>query len=644
MIQNSFDLTNMDNNVRPQDDFNLYVNGNWMKNNPIPKKYTKWGSFEILYEETNKKIKNLVENEYTDSEFRNISIMFNSGINQDRINKEDYKPIKVYLDLVDKISSRKDLLIIMAKLYRSGISVPFYFGPSEDAKNSELVVPHIGTSGLGLPDRDYYLLNDKHQERQDYLEYIMKLFILIGNCAEDAKKQANIIMNIETQLAGVTYTKVEKRDPDKNYNKFTMCELEKLADGFDWALYFNNLVDKEISYLIIDNPNYFRTFTDMFLNINISSWIIYLKYKIISRSASYLSENFENTKFEFYGKKLSGQEELKPRWERVLETISSHIGELLGKLYITKYFPESSKKKMLDLVYRLLDVLKERIINLEWMSDETKQKALLKHQAFKIKIGYPDKWHCYHKLQLDKKYSYIDNIILSNVFEFDRDMEKLYKPTDLDEWEMDAHNINAYFHPLKNEIVFPAGILQYPFFDPNIDDAINYGGIGTVIAHEMTHSFDDQGRKFDNYGNLNNWWSDDDLCKFNSKAKYFKNEYSTYKVNGKNVNGELTLGENLADHGGVKISYNALLKLLDDKGRPNNIDGFTPEQRFFLSWAQVWRYNIRDKEADKRLIIDPHSPNEWRINGTLANIPEFHKIFNVTETDKLWRLNPVQIW
>ena len=610
-MEKALDLNNFDKSVSPTDNFNEYVNGIWMKKNEIPAKYSKWGTFEVLHEENLNRLNNIIKT--SDCEYARLKRIYDEFMNIDKLETLDSSDIDKYIDGIINCDNKAELWRLLGQYHKYGIVSIFSFYPSEDAKNSSMVVPYLHTGGLGLPDRDYYFDNDKKDVRDKYIEYLESTWELYHM----NNKRLDHILDLETKFAKVTYTRVEKRDPHKLYNKMTVSELKKVCN-LDWDTYFSKLIIRELPFIIVDNPNFYKNFFELWEELDIKIWKDYLIVKIISNFSNYMSDRFFENKFKFYSKELSGQKEPKPRWERAVGVVNNNLGELLGRKYVEKHFPQSSKDKMLEIVKNLQDELKERILNLSWMSEETKKKALKKFKVFRAKIGYPDKWRDFSKLEFNKKDTLIDLLIKVHNFELDYEMNRLFKPTDKNRWEMDPHTINAYFHPLKNEIVFPAGILQKPFFNPEADDAINYGAIGTVIGHEMTHSYDDQGSKFDHEGN--------------------------FQVNGKNVNGELTLGENLADHGGVKIAYYALKKHLEKTGNVKNISGFTPYERFFISWANVWKTNISPIEADKRIITDPHSPNEWRINGTLANIPEFHKVFNVKKEDNMYRKDPVQMW
>jgi putative endopeptidase len=638
----------LDSTVNPSDDFAEYVNGKWKRNNPIPNKYTKWGTFELLHEDNLKKLKDITSSN-CDGIYKNLSILYNLALDEERLEREGLKPFNNIKKLILETNDKNELWEIMATLNKYGFPGMFSTYSQEDAKDSSLVVLYLSTGGLGLPDKDYYFLEDKEEVRKMYKKYISDILLFLHPLNYDAHidEIAQLIFNIELNLATFTFTKVEKRDPDKNYNKVKLSEINKLT-LLDWNLYFKQLnILIDIPYIIVDNLAFFENLGILWKNTDINLLKLYLLFKSLSYSAYYLNDKIVNLKFNFYGKFLSGQNENKPRWERAISMVDMTMGELLGRKYCELHFNSSSKDKMIEMVKSLNDELAERLKNITWMSDETKDKAFKKQKVFRAKIGYPDKWRDFSSLFLgnsssDAK-SLLKVIMDCNLFDHEYDISQLFKPTDPNKWEMNPHDVNAYFHPLRNEIVFPAGILQPPFFYPDGDDAINYGAIGTVIGHEMTHSYDDKGSKFDHNGQLNNWWSDEDRKNFMKKADYFINEYGSCKINGRNVNGELTLGENLADHGGVKIAFHALKKKLGDKHTLLDESKFTPLQRFFISWAIVWRCNITDKEADKRLLTDPHSPNVLRINCTLRNIPEFHEVFNIDSGD-MYREDPVQMW
>jgi putative endopeptidase len=677
----AINMDDFDFSVDPSDDFAEFVNGNWKKNNKIPEKYTKWGTFEILHEDNLKKLKEIVESSTKDDIYKNIGILYNLAMDEERLEKEGLKPFQDIKKLILDASDKNELWKVMAILNKYGLAGMFSIYSQEDAKNSSLVVLNISTGGLGLPDKDYYFLEDKEDIRTKYKNYIKDILLLLhplnyddNLITQDVSKIDKIIekiFDIEISLASHTFTKVEKRDPEKNYNKVDLAQINHLSK-LDWNSYFkeSNILpfkgENDIPYMIVDNLDFFKNLGELWASTDINLLKLYLLFKSLSNSAYYLNNKLVDLKFNFYGKFLSGQKQNKPRLERAISMIEMTIGELLGRKYCEQYFSSVSKDRMLDMINSLNNELEKRLKNLTWMSEETKEKALLKQKVFKAKIGYPDKWRDFSSLCLGSNHtdteSLLKVIIDCNLFNHEYDISQLFKPTDPHKWEMDPHDVNAYFHPIRNEIVFPAGILQPPFFYPDGDDALNYGAIGTVIGHEMTHSYDDMGSKFDHNGQLNNWWSDIDIEQFKKKSDYYVEEYSNCLINGKNVNGELTLGENLADHGGVKIAFYALKKKLEDKKikeieEIDEIDEinvpkmkslvkyekFNIYQRFFISWAIVWRCNITSEEEDKRLLTDPHSPNVLRINCTLKNIPEFHETFKI-KSGNMYRKNPVQMW
>ncbi len=637
-----FDLS-----IDPSNDFAGYVNGNWKKKNPIPDKYTKWGTFEILHEENLKKLKDITSSK-CEGIYKNLGILYNLALDEERLKREGLKPFLSIKKLILEANDKNELWEIMAILSKYGNAELFSSYSQEDAKNSTFVALHLSTGGLGLPDRDYYFLEDKEEIRKMYKKYIADMLLCLHPLNYDMHidKIADLIFEIELELATHTYTSVEKRDPEKNYNKIDLEKINALTN-LDWDSYFRQLgILIDIPYIVVDNLDFFENLGKLWTDTDINLLKLYLLFKSLSNSAYYLNDKLVNLKFNFYGKFLSGQKENKPRWERAISMVDMTMGELLGRKYCELYFNSASKEKMLNMVESLNKELAERLKNITWMSKETKKKAFKKQKAFKAKIGYPDKWRDFSSLFLgtnsaDTK-SLLKVIMDCNLFNHEYDISQLFKPIDPHKWEMNPHDVNAYFHPLRNEIVFPAGILQPPFFNPDGDDAFNYGAIGTVIGHEMTHSYDDKGSQFDHEGQLNNWWTEEDRKKFMEKADYYVNEYGSCKINGKNVNGELTLGENLADHGGVKIAFHALKNKLGENTSSEK-SKFTPMQRFFISWAIVWRCNITDEETDKRLLTDPHSPNVLRINCTLKNIPEFHEAFNIVDGN-MYRKNPVQMW
>jgi putative endopeptidase len=621
---------NVNNSISPGNDFDLFVNSLWLNNNKIPSDYNRWGSFEILMEDTNNRLKEILVNSDTiNDDHHKIKNLYKSGMNINNLNILNYHPIVPFLEKINKINNLNGITSFISLMIMCQLSTPFYLSVHADAKNSSQNVIYLYQGGLGLPDRDYYLLENKEKERMGYKQYLKQLYLLTG--LNDLSIE---IFCLEEKLANVSQTRTERRELELVYNVYDIHTLTKLCPNINWELFFSKLgVDPK--KIIVDNPKFFQELNTILENYDIEIIKHYLKSNLIRSTAPYLSEDFYNSYFNFYLKQLKGQEEPKPRWKRTLSTVESLMGEVLGKIYVEKYFPQSTKEKALDMVNNIKNELGETIKCLDWMSSETKVKALAKLDNFKVKIGYPDKWRNYSKLEIDEN-CFLNNIINTSIFDMKYDLSKAYTKVDKDKWEMNAHQINAYYHPLLNEIVFPAGILQSPFFDYNADDAVNYGGIGAVIGHEMTHGFDDKGKKFDLEGNLNDWWTEEDTIRYTAKAKILSEQFSKYEIEGEKVNGELTLGENIADLGGITIAYSALMKKIGDSCIPE-IDGFTQEQRFFLSWANVWKANIRKETALERLITDPHSPACLRINGVVTNLKEFYDAFNVSKEDKLYK-------
>jgi predicted metalloendopeptidase len=528
-----------------------------------------------------------------------------------------------------------------------GVNAFFGFFSGQDDKNSAMVIAQASQGGLGMPDRDYYTKDDdaSKQLRDQYVAHVTKMLTLLGEPQSAAADHAGKIMALETSLAKPARTRVELRDPQKNYNKMTQAELQQLTPDWQWADYFKEINLTEPGDINVRQPDFFKAINGVFTSTSLDDWKTYLRWHLIHATAPVLSSDFVNENFNFFGSTLTGTKQLKPRWKRVVSSTDDALGEALGKLYVADYFPPESKARMLELVNNLKAALADRIKTLEWMDEPTKQEALKKLAAFTVKIGYPDKWRDYSLLKIDRG-PYVLNAARADMFEVDRELKKIGKPVDRTEWGMTPPTVNAYYNPKLNEIVFPAGILQPPFFNPNADDAINYGGIGAVIGHEMTHGFDDQGRQYDAEGNLRDWWSPESAAKFKERAGAIVQQFSEYEpIKGLHVNGELTQGENIGDLGGIKIAYAAFQKAI--AGKPQQkIDGFTPEQRFFLGWAQVWRANIRDEALKLRLNTDPHAPTQYRCNGPLSNSIEFQKAFNLPDNCPMVRPTDkrVTIW
>ncbi|MCA1660260.1 MAG: M13 family metallopeptidase, partial [Verrucomicrobiaceae bacterium] len=517
----------------------------------------------------------------------------------------------------------------------------FLFSSGPDDKNASMNISQAYQGGLGLPDRDYYLKDDlkSKQLRDGYVEHIGQMFTLLGQPNNTALDHAKKVLAFETELAKPARARVELRDPLKNYNKMTVAELQKLTPDWKWADYFKGIGLAQSGDVNVGQPDFFKAANELFKTASIDDWKAYLRWQLLNAVASELSNDFVEENFRFYGTSLTGAKKLKERWKRVVETIDAEMGEALGKLYVAEHFPPESKARMIELVKNVQEAMADSIKTRTWMDEPTKQEALKKLAAFRVKIGYPDKWRDYSALKIDRG-PYVLNAIRGAVFEVERQLKKIGKPVDKDEWGMSPPTVNAYYNPNLNEIVFPAGILQPPFFHPKADDPINYGGIGAVIAHEISHGFDDQGRQFDAVGNLRDWWTEQSAAKYKEQADRIVQQYEEYEpMQGMKINGRLTLGENIADDGGVKLAFAALKKALakNEEAAQQKIDGFTPEQRFFMGWAQVWRNNIRDEDLRRRLITDPHSPGKYRCNGPLSNTPEFQKAFNIPDGSPMVR-------
>jgi putative endopeptidase len=641
----AINIANMDTTINPGDDFFRYANGNWMKNNPIPPEYSIYGSFEALQEDNIKQLRTIMDDAAADKNAtagsikQKIADFYSAGMDSAAIEKAGIKAIQPELDKIDAINSTTDLIKLVAYFHTSGVGQLFYFGSGQDDKNSTKVIAQLYQGGLGLPDRDYYLSDDDRSKeiRTEYVKHIGKTFDLAGFKKEQIDKDAETVMAIETKLAQASSTRLELRDPIKNYNKMDLAGLIKMAPQFDWALYFTTVGLKATDEINVGQPKFFTGMAKLVTEIPLDQWKIYLKWHLIHEASPFISSAFEKEQFAFYSVVLSGVKEMEPRWKRVIKTTSYALGEAVGQLYVEKYFPPEAKKRMLELVNNLKDALKSRIQKLTWMGNATKKEALAKLAKMNIKIGYPDKWIDYTTLNITKD-SYYQNIMAASRFEYNRDLNKIGKPVDRTEWGMTPQTVNAYYNPNMNEIVFPAAILQPPFFFMNGDDAVNYGAIGVVIGHEMTHGFDDQGRLYDKDGNIRDWWTKEDAENFAKQTQVLIDEFNEYKMlDSLHVNGQLTIGENIADMGGITVAYVALQKAMEGKDQNVKIDGFTSDQRFFLAYAQVWRGNTRDKELMRRLKEDFHSPKEARVNGQVYNIPAFYKAFDIKSTDKRFK-------
>ena len=632
----------------------MYANGAWLKRTAIPPEYSRWGSFNELTERNNEALREVAEKAVktkadakTAPEVQKVGDYYASGMDEKTINANRSKPLQEEFAKIDAIKQPGDVLREVAHLHSIGVGALFLFGSSPDDKNSTMVISNAVQGGLGMPDRDYYTKTDDASKklREQYVQHVAKMLALAGAAPDKASDAANKIMALETALAQASRTRVELRDPQKNYNKMSQTDLQALTPDLKWADYFKEINLAEPGEVNIHQPDFFKAVNDLVKNTPIDDWKIYLRWHLLNAAAGELSDDFVDENFKFNDATLRGVKQLKPRWKRVVASTDNAIGEALGKLYVAEYFPPEAKARALELINNLKAALSDRIKTLEWMDEPTKQEALKKLAAMAVKIGYPDKWRDYSLLKIDRG-PYVLNAIRAANFEVKRDLRKIGKPVDRTEWGLTPPTVNAYYQPTMNEIVFPAGILQPPFFNAKADDAVNYGGIGTVIGHEMTHGFDDRGRQYDAAGNLRDWWSKQAADAYNSRRKTVVDQYAAYEpLPGMHVNGELTQGENIADIGGVKIAYAALQKALAGKPR-EKIDDLTPEQRFFLSYATIWKSKQTEQDTKYRLTIDPHSPSQYRTNGPLSNLPEFQKAFDLPDGSPMVRAadKRVNIW
>jgi putative endopeptidase len=645
------DPTNIDSSVSPGNDFFTYANGAWIKRTAIPPTDNQAGGFYDLYKETQQKLKGLLEDigkgsNKSGSLEQQVGDLYVSGMDSATIEKRGYEPVRPLLQRIDAIKDVKEMMQLVAEeqtVYTQLLFTPL-FGPDE--KFSTVNIPIFYQGGLGLPDRDYYFKTDAENMKvvAAYKRYATTLFSLTGDDSVAAKAKTETLFNVETQMASGHRTNIELRDPSSNYNKISVAELEKNNPNIGWRSVLSTMMIKADT-LNVGQPGYFTRLDGLIRAVPLDQWKVYLKFHVLSNAASALSSPFVNAQFEYSGKTLGGQKQLKPRWERMVATVEGSLRDALGQLYVKKYFTDDAKNRMMELVNNLGVAFEGRIKNLDWMSDSTKTKAIDKLHTFIKKIGFPEKWKDYSKVKIDKA-TFFENLEATSKNEYTYQVSKVGQQVDRTEWQMAASEINAYYNPTFNEIVFPAGILQFPFFDPEADDAINYGGIGMVIGHEMTHGFDDQGAQYDKEGNMKNWWSKEDEVKFKAKGQQVINLYNSFTIlDSQHVQGALTNGENIADIGGIAIAYDAF-KLTKQGKDTTKIDGLTPDQRFFLAYAQIWKSKRTDEFSRLLINVDPHSPPIWRVNGPLMNFPPFYAAFGIKEGDKMWKSDSerIKIW
>jgi endothelin-converting enzyme len=642
------DRSNFDESVRPRDDFYQYVNGAWLEKTEIPEDKSNYGAFIELIDESEENLRVIIEeaanapDKKEGSEVQKVGDFYLSFMDTALIEEQGLFPIKEELARINNVNSRDDLIKLTAYYLKIEVSTPFVFWVNQDFKNTTEYTLYFHQSGLGLPDRDYYFKEDqKFKEiREKYLTYIEKILTLGEQ--ENAPGKAKKIMEMETVLAKHHWTRVENRDRNKTYNKYEIAQLNDLTPDFDWNYFMQEAGISNTPGVIIRQPSFFEGFNEVFTQYSPEDWKTYFTWKLLNDAAPLLNKEFVATRFDFYGKTLRGIEKNRPRWKRGVAAVNDVLGEVVGKIYVEKHFKPEAKTRMVELVNNLVLAYEERIKQLDWMSEETKQEALEKLSKFIAKIGYPDEWKDYSKLAI-KKDELLQNYIRSSLVKYEREINKLGMPIDRKEWFMNPQRVNAYYNPAMNEVVFPAAILQPPFFNMDADDAVNYGAIGAVIGHELTHGFDDQGRKSDGNGTLRDWWTEQDTEEFTERSRMMVEQYNEYTpVDTMRLNGNLTLGENIADLGGLTIAYNAYKMSLKGNEAPV-IDGFTGEQRFFLGYGQVWRRKYRDEELRNRILTDPHSPSRYRVVGVLSNMPEFYAAFDVQEGDPMYRLEDVRV-
>ena len=644
---------NMDTTVAAGTDFYEYACGGWIKNNPLKPEYARFGTFDQLLENNQEQLRVLIEElsatpHEAGSVAGKIGALYAMGLDSTKLNADGVAPIKEELAAINALATKSDVSKMVATLHKEGMAPFFALFVDADEKNSAMNIVQLYQAGIGMGDRDYYLLEDEGSAkmRDAYRAYINKLFTLAGSSPEQADAAVDAVMKIEKAIAEISYGREDLRDSQKNYNKLAYEDFKQIESPLDWDVYFESMGLAGLKELDAKQINFYKDMNKALQNTTVDEQKYYLAFNLLSAAAPYLSDDFVDADFEFYGKVMSGKQEQQPRWKRSLNTVNGALGEAVGEMYVEKYFPASSKEKMLTLVGNLQTALSERINGLEWMSDTTKAKAQEKLAAFTVKIGYPDKWRDYSGLEI-KDDSYWANVRRSNIFDMAYQLADVDKPVDKSRWHMNPQTVNAYYNPTTNEICFPAAILQPPFFNPDADDAVNYGAIGVVIGHEMTHGYDDQGRNYDKDGNLIDWWTAEDAVRFKERADKLVDQYDQIIViDTLHANGRFTLGENIADHGGLLVAHQAYLNSLKGKETPAPIDGFTNEQRFFLGYATLWGQNIRPEEIRRRTKIDPHSLGKWRVNAALRNIAPFYAAFDIKEGDPMFMApaDRVVIW
>ncbi|MDQ2950019.1 MAG: M13 family metallopeptidase [Acidobacteriota bacterium] len=648
--QPGFSPANMDRAADPCVNFYQYACGTWLKDNPVPPDQSRWGSFDVLNERNQQVLRGILEKAAADDPKRapidqKIGDFYAGCMDETAINKQALEPLKPELDRIATISAKNALLSELVRLHRIGVNVFFNFSSGPDFKNSKLNIAQASQGGLGLPDREYYLNTDAKsvELRNQYQTHVQKMLQLLGESPEKSAADGKAVVAIETNLAKGSLDKISRRDPQKVYHKLTEHELFSLSPFLDWNKYFAGMGAPLLASLNVEYPNFFRQLESTIVQTSLDDLKTYLRWHLIHAEAALLPAAFVYEDFDFYGKRLTGAKELRPRWKRCVEYTDNDLGEALGQRYVDQTFGTEGKKRTLKMVEEIEKALANDLETLSWMTPATKKEAMVKLQAVTNKIGFPDKWRDYSTLRIVRGDA-VGNDQRATEFEVQRQLHKIGQPVDPKEWGMTPPTVNAYYNPLENNINFPAGILQPPFYDNKLDDAPNYGGIGAVVGHELTHGFDDQGRQFDATGNLRDWWTPQDAQEFEKRADCFIKEYASFSpVPGVHLNGKLTLGENTADNGGMRLAFMALMDSL--RGKSNQkIDGFTPLQRFFLGWGQIWCENTREESARLRATVNPHSPGEFRVNGVVSNMPEFRQAFACNIGQPMVREPVCRVW
>jgi endothelin-converting enzyme/putative endopeptidase len=648
VAQNGFDVTHLDTSVSPCTNFYQYACGNWLKNNPIPPDQSSWGRFDALHERNQRILQDILQTASAKSNKtsieQKIGDYFGSCMDEKGIDAKGTEPLKPVLERIAKLPDKAALTAELIRLHRDGVGAMFLFSSGQDFKDATEMIANVDQGGLGMPERDYYFKTDPKsvELRQKYVAHVQKMFALLGDSSEKAAAKAKTVMTIETGLAKGSLDVTTRRDPSKIYHRMPLKELAAMAPSLQWTKYFEGIGTPPITTLNVAVPDFFKQLESILKTVSLEDWKVYLSWQALHAAAPLLPQSFVNENFGFYGKTLTGAKELRPRWKRCVQYTDTDLGEALGQKYVELTFGPQAKERMLKMVAALGRALEKDIKEIDWMTPETKKRALEKLHAISDKIGYPEKWREY---TYDvKRGDALGNSFRANAFEFKRQIAKIGKPVDKKEWLMTPPTVNAYYDPQMNNINFPAGILQPPFYDSKLDDPVNFGAIGAVIGHEMTHGFDDQGRQFDAEGNLKDWWTASDAKEFEKRASCFEKQYGEYTVSEDlKLNGKLTLGENVADNGGLRIAYMGLVDVLG--GKRDKKDGYTPEQRMFLGFAQIWCSNQTPEVDRLRAQTDPHSLPQYRVNGTVSNMPEFQKAFACAAGQPMVRAgNACRVW